>query len=390
MEAVNVTDYLAHGYVRDGSVSYQAELQQAIDAAEEGRMVLFPPMRYRLDENGLRVHSHLTLWMYGATFQLARDCAADGQAFLGQGIADVRFLGGEIVGRNDLWPLGANIRGIYLTGSTRDVRICDMHIHAITSNAVGVFGKADDPAHDIWITDCVLEDGCNWYGDYLSQRPGPEPGSVRQDQGLIALYHVQDFVVRGCRLERSRSDATHFYRCRRGEFVDNKVYGAQMGGYFLETCAEVTASDNIVRDNGSRGVTIERGSQSCILQGNLVASSGREGLWAPDCTGLVITGNIFDRNGRKPNGNQPGQIWNANITIDDARHDPTHSPTQDYLVANNILYTAADQVAAIRIDAGVSRDIIVRGNLLRGENRRILVEGDSPEALSGNDIQQTP
>ena len=137
-------------------------------------------------------------------------------------------------------------------------------------------------------------------------------------------------------------------------------------------------------------MTIERGSQSCILQGNLVASSGREGLWAPDCTGLVITGNIFDRNGRKPNGNQPGQIWNANITIDDARHDPTHSPTQDYLVANNILYTAADQVAAIRIDAGVSRDIIVRGNLLRGENRRILVEGDSPEALSGNDIQQTP
>src|SRR5262249_8098093 len=152
-------------------------------------------------------------------------------------------------------------------------------------------------------------------GDYLSDRPGPEKGSTREDQGLITFYHVEDFVVRGCRLDRSRSDGTHFYRCRRGQFVDNKVYAAQMGGYFVESCEAGVAADNIVRAAGSRGVTIERGSKHCTLRGCVVAGSGREGLWAPNCTGLVVTGNVFCDNGRKPNGKEPGQVWNATITV---------------------------------------------------------------------------
>src|SRR6202030_2102324 len=112
----------------------------------------------------------------------------------------------------------------------------------------------------------------------------PEKGRVRAGQGLIAFYYVQEFVVRGCRLEKSRSDGTHFYKCRQGQFVNNKVYGAQMGGYFIESCDDILASDNVIRDNGSRGVTIERGSRNCTLNACIVATSGREGLWAPNCT----------------------------------------------------------------------------------------------------------
>ena len=41
-------------------------------------------------------------------------------------------------------------------------------------------------------------------------------------------------------------------------FVHNKVYGAKMGGYFVETCDDILASDNVIRDNGSRGVTKRR------------------------------------------------------------------------------------------------------------------------------------
>jgi hypothetical protein len=153
-----------------------------------------------------------------------------------------------------------------------------------------------------------------------------------------------------------------------------------MGGYFVETCEDILASDNIIRDNGSRGVTIERGSRRCTLQNSLVANSGRDGLWAPNCTGLVVVGNVFDRNGRKPNGG-PDQIWNANVTIDGSRHDPTRTPTEDYMVSGNILYTTGSQIAAMRIDASQASGIVVKGNLLRGENRRILVEGNGQDRI---------
>lgn len=384
---LSVADFLPEGYVTDGSVSYQAEIQQAIDAAAARRATLvFPPMTYLLNEGGVELRSGVTYSMYGAVFRLDERCARDGQALLAEDLRDARLLGGEIAGRYDAWGPGVNIRGIYLKGETRNVRIRDLHTRGLSSNGIGVFATAEAPARDVWVTDCVLEDGCNHYGDYLTGHGGPEPGSVREDQGLIAMYHVRDFVVRGCRFEKSRSDGTHFYKCRQGQFVHNKVYAAQMGGYFLETCEDVAASDNVIRDNGSRGVTIERGSRRCTLRGNVVARSGREGLWAPNCTGLVVTGNIFDRNGRKPNGDQPRYIWNANITINSSRFDPTESPTADYLVCDNILYTSDSQVGAMRIDAAVSQGIVVRGNLLRGENRQIRIEGEAAGrvTLEGN------
>ena len=160
-----------------------------------------------------------------------------------------------------------------------------------------------------------------------------------------------------------------------------------MGGYFIESCDDVLASDNVIRDNGSRGVTIERGSRNCTLNACVVANSGREGLWAPNCTGLIITNNVFDRNGRKPNGTKPTHIWNANLTVNSDPSDPTKSATEDYVIAGNLLYTTASQLAAMRINAGEVKGIVVRDNLLRGENRRVLVEGDGSGrvTLRGNE-----
>jgi hypothetical protein len=381
-DCLSVADFLPKGFVRDGSVSYQKELQKAIEAAAgTGRTLVFPAMTYRLDETGLQLRSRLTLSMHGAVFRLAEKCQKDGQAFAGRDIVEVQFLGGKIVGRNDIWPEGVNIRGILVTGQSKNIRVRDMHMQDLSSNGIGVFGKADHLIRDVWVSDTTIENCCNRYGDYLSAKPGPEKGSVREDQGLIALYFVQDFVVRGCRLEKSRSDGTHFYRCRQGQFVHNKVFAAQMGGYFVETSSDILASDNILRDNGSRGATIERGSRKCTLTNSIVANSGREGLWAPQCSGLVISGNVFDRNGRKPNGKKPTQTWNANITINEDPGDPTKSTTADYIVSGNILYTTASQVAAMRIDAATSKGIVVRNNLLRDDNRRILVQGDNKDSV---------
>jgi hypothetical protein len=372
-----VTDFLPQGYVKDGSVNYSQEIQGAIDRAAVLKTTLvFPAMTYLVNEQGLTLRSDITLSMYGARFLIDANSAGDGQVFFGQDISNLNMFGVEIAGGKTRWPDGVNIRGIYLRGKSRHVRLRDMYIHDISSNGIGVFGDEGNPARDIWVQDVVVDNGCNYYGDYMSERPGPEAGSVREDQGLIAFYYVHDFVVRACRFENSRSDGTHFYKCKQGQITDNKIYASQMGGYFLETCEQVLGSGNIMRDNGSRGTTIERGSVDCIFSGNVVYNSGREGLWAPDCIGLVVTDNVFRYNGRKPNGPAPKRIWNANITINEAS-DPTKSPTTDYLIQNNIIYTSAGQVAAIRIDADVSDNITLKNNLLLGENRKILVQGNT-------------
>ncbi len=386
---IAIVDYLPADFVTDGSISYQSDIQAALDAAAgTGATVVFPAMTIAVDENGFRIGSNMTLSMTGALFQVADSCASDGQVFRGDGVTDVNLFGGEIVGRNDLWPEGVNIRGVELNGPVQRIRIRDMTIHNLSSNGIGLFAAADSMAADIWVRDVIVDNCCNTYGDYLSERVGPEPGSEREDQGSIAFYYVRDFLVSGCRFDNSRSDGTHFYRCKQGQIVNNKIYRAKMGGYFLETCQDVIGSGNIILENGSRGVTIERGSQRCTLQNNVVALSGREGLWAPDCTALIVTGNIFDRNGRKPNGDER-QIWNANITIDDQWHDPTKSPTQDYIISNNILYTTAGQIAAMRIDAAEAKGVVIRDNILRRENRQILLQNASAGGvmLSGNGEQ---
>ena len=289
-----------------------------------------------------------------------------------------------------------------MTGKSQNIRIRDLTIRNLSSNGIGVFAESENPGQDVWVTNVVVEKCCNYYGDYLSDRPGPEKGSVREDQGSVAFYYVNDFVVKGCRFQKSQSDGTHFYKCRRGQFVQNKVYDSQMGGYFLEGCTEVTASDNVIRNNGSRGVTIERGSRNCTLFkfgedisifarvtiergsrnctliNNIVETSGREGLWAPNCFGLIVSGNLFDHNGRKANGAKSNQAWNATITING---DSVHSPPQDYLIANNILYSTKSQIVAIRVDAAVSSGIIIKNNILKGGNDRVLIENDDGHSV---------
>ncbi len=385
--SIRVTDFLPDGYVTDGSVSYQEQIQKALDsAALTGGEIIFPPMIYLIaDPVGLRVHSNLSLRMHGASFIFPEECVADGQLFFGQDVTNLLFDGGTIAGRNDAWPEGVNIRGIHLVGQCTQIRIRDMLLRDLSSNGIGVFAAdGEHPATDIRILDTIIDNCCNKYGDYQAPaNRGPEKGSTREDQGLVAMYHVHDFIVRGCRLQDSRSDGTHFYFCQRGQFTENFVYRAKMGGYFLESCQHVLAADNIIRDNGSRGVTIERGSQFCTLSSNTITGSGREGLWIPDSLRCIITGNVFSLNGRKLNGDQRHTIWNANITINQAPNDKLNTPTAHYVIADNIIETDQHQVAAIRIDTrSETQNIIIQGNLLIGDNRRIVVEGPDQEAVT--------
>lgn len=384
---VRVTDFFPADFDSSGQTSYQAALQRALDSAGSGQTIVFPPHRYLLnDPAGLRMRSGQTLSMYGAQFVFPENWDQDGQAFFGESVSDVQLFGGEIVGHAGKWADGVNVRGIHLVGPCERIRIRDMRLRDLTSNGIGVFATADAPARDVWVFDSIVQNCCNRYGDYSApagELHGPEKGSTRLDQGLVAFYYVNDFCVRGCRFEDARSDGTHFFHCRAGQFAENKVYRAKMGGYFLEGCENVLAAGNIIVDSGSRGVTIERGSRFCTLTGNTISGSGREGLWMPDSTRCLVTGNLFLRNGRKPNGTKPNQIWNANITIDEAApsRDPKTawpSGSSGHLIGHNIIETTTDQIAAIRIDATVrTTQIAIQHNHLLGGNHKIMVAGEN-------------
>ena len=384
---IDVSDFLPSGFPTDGSQSYMPQLQQALDALRgSGGTITFPPITYLLDDpTGLRVYSNTVLLMHGALFLLAENLQEDGQAFRGDDVENVRFEGGTVIGKRDSWDPGTNIAGIRLHGACRNIHVSGMRFEDLSSNGIGIFGADDEhPVEDVWIRDVATRNCCNFYGDYLSDEKGPAKGSVREDQGNIALYYADKWVVEECDLDGSQSDGTHFYHAHHGRFVDNRVHGSQMGGYFLEGCNYVLASDNLVTQNGSRGVTIERDSTFCTLLGNVVEHSGREGLWAPDVMGIVVANNIFRENGRKDDTGR-----DCEIRIDNGERYETE--TRDLRVTGNLFYTSANQTAAVMITENV-RDCVIRGNSFRGAvaGDHVSIAGSSRESCvaDGNDIAE--
>ncbi|MGC9328458.1 MAG: right-handed parallel beta-helix repeat-containing protein, partial [Candidatus Hinthialibacter sp.] len=300
-----------------------------------------------------------TLIMQGARFLLSPTMKSDGQCFLIENRSNITFCGGEVIGQRNSWDAGTNIAGIRILGRVSNVRASDMTFKNLSSNAVGVFGENDEnPIRSIKLFNIDATNCCNYYGDYLQPDSGPARGSDRKDQGTAAFYHVDGWLVDGCRFEGSQSDGTHFYHCRNGIFVNNVVADSKMGGYFLEGCHSVLASENLILRSGSRGVTIERDSLYCTLENNRVAFSGREGLWAPDVQGIIASANIFQENGQKDDGEK-----DCEIRIDNTSDYAVD--TRDMLITGNIFYTQEHQTAAIFISEGV-KDIVIETNMFRG------------------------
>ncbi|HUW61593.1 MAG TPA: right-handed parallel beta-helix repeat-containing protein [Candidatus Bathyarchaeia archaeon] len=319
----------------------------------------FAPGEYMLTgAEGLRVPSGATLLMEGARFVLAETLDKDGQAFLLENVWHVLIQGGEIVGQRQAWSDGVNVAGVRMLGGG-DLRVYGLTCRNLSSNAVGVFGASDEaPVRNVTLSGVTGINCCNAYMDYLQPNKGPAPGSDRRDQGTAAFYNVDGWTVEGSRFEGSRSDGTHFYHCRNGMFANSSVTGSQMGGYFLEGCENVVASGNLISGNGSRGCTIERDSRFCTLTGNVVTLSGREGLWMPDVSGIVVTSNIFRENGQKDDADK-----DCEIRLDEGEEYKTQ--TSGIRIESNLLHTRPNQTAAIYLSEGVE-DVAVNNNTFTG------------------------
>lgn len=340
---------------------HQPRIQKAFDAAGDARTIFrFAPGDYALTEaQGIRVPSGATLLMDNARFLLSKDLASDGQAFLLDRIANVSITGGEIVGARAAWSPGTNIAGIRVLGPASGLRIQGLTCRDLSSNGIGVFGKDDAPIRDVSLTDVTVMNCCNDYADYLEPNRGPAPGSLREDQGSVAFYYVDGWSVDSCRFQGSHSDGTHFFHSNNGRFNNSTVEGSKMGGYFLEGCENVIATGNLFRENGSRGVTIERDSRNCTLASSLIEHSGREGLWMPDVASIIVTGNLFIENGRKDDAEK-----DCEIRLDDTNEFPTQ--TQDVRIEGNQFKTSPHQTAVVYQGPGVTH-VEIDNNTYQGE-----------------------
>ena len=126
-----------------------------------------------------------------------------------------------VIGQRGSWDPGTNIAGLRLYGDCGNIHIAGMRFEDLSSNGIGILGAdAKHPVEDVWIRDVVTRNCCNYYGDYLADVVGPAKGSDRTDQGNIALYHVEIWVVEGCDLDgysRLTISITHH-----GRFVHNR------------------------------------------------------------------------------------------------------------------------------------------------------------------------
>ena len=360
-------------FAEQDAARHQEWIQQQLDKAPAGyRTYIFAPGEYAItNPRGLSIPGGSTVVMTGARFVCAENLKEDGQCFLIDNASNVTFRGGEIIGRRDSWDGGTNIAGIRISGDVHDITIAGTTFSNLTSNAVGVFGASDEkPIRNITLLNVTGINCCNYYGDYLSESTGPAPGSDRKDQGTVALYHVDGWLVDGCRFEKSQSDGTHFYHSHNGRFVNSVVADSQMGGYFLEGCEQVLASGNLILRNGSRGVTIERDSRFCTLTNNLVAESGREGLWAPDVAGILVNSNIFRTNGRKDDKER-----DCEIRLDNSSKYKT--TTSNIRIEGNLFQTDAHQTAAIYMGETV-KDVAIKDNTFSGEARERAGAGGEP------------
>lgn len=353
---------------------HQLTIREAIDGAGSGRhSFVFAPGDYSFtDPAGVRIPGNSTVHLEGARILWSDAVEADGQTFVLEDVSNVQFIGGEIVGRRDAWDPGVNVAGIRATGECHRIRITDLVCRDLTSNAFGFFGTAEAPMSEIELVRVRGYNCCNFYGDYLSEQSGPAKNSVREDQGTVAMYHVNDWLVDGCWFEGSQSDGTHFYFSHRGRFVNSVVRGSQMGGYFLEGCKDVIAANNHIDHNGSRGCTIERNSRDCLLVNNIVSNSGREGLWAPDVAGILVQNNIFRTNGRKDDAEK-----DCEIRLDEG--DKYEVETRDIRIEGNLFYTTPEQTAAIFLSDGVV-DVVVGESTFHGDAQPVHVTEETRKA----------
>lgn len=369
-ESLFLDSILPKGFSLNGSVSYQKQIEEAIElASQKGQTLVFPPSVFLVeDPAGIRLKSNVRLDLTDVKFIVDPKINKDGQIFYGENVRNVEIVNGEFDGTRDKLPTSVNIAGIVITGQSKNIKITGSYFHHLSSNGIRIHGvDTQQMTEDVTITSVRINESCNEYIDYLLPGQGPAPGTERKDQGNISLYFVRNFLITNSTLENSHSDGSHFYFCSNGQILNNQIQNNRMGGYFVETCSDINAFNNKIAGNGSRGVTIERGAIRCNLKANSITNSGREGIWIDDSEQLVVSNNYIASNGKK--NHSP---YNSNIKITDTSWPDNKNQSKSkyiYILKNTILTDATSEHAVWVISC--ASNVSITGNLMLGAKKRI-------------------
>jgi len=397
---------LAHDRIHPTSVQVtrdQRNLEQDIDFdidMEKGKIWLFEnkpakigyrhgggtiklaPGNYRIDAaSGIELRSFCDLDLHGAILTAADAYSSPGQMMQtipNSSHTNITVRGGLLRGQRMKWPPRKNISGIVIRDAS-NVIIENCEIVDFNSAGVAIVNthindfKMKMPRR-VTIANNRIANCATEYVDIRHDLYG-EVGKGSDHKAMLRLAGVRDFEIRGNRIEDSFGDAKWVVACEDGIIMGNTIENSRMGSYFVERSVRVVGTANIIRNAGSRAVTIERGSHENTFSNNIILNSYREGLWLMGCSECLIQGNRFENNGWRNSEDLDSAIkieWQSSYPKDKASFN---------MITNNVIKTQPHQDQAIWIASGEnSKGNIVSDNLIVGA--RVAIRDDGLQTIA--------
>jgi parallel beta-helix repeat protein len=392
---------LAHGRIHPDSLqarSGQRALEMGVDFdidVERGKVWLFnsqdTTVRYRHgggtvqlaagnyqidDALGIELRSYCELKLHGAILTAADSLDAPGQLIQTASNAlhtHVSIRGGQLRGQRMQWPTQQNISGIVLR-DTSNVIIDGCEVSDFNSAGIAVVNthykdsRFPKPQR-VTIANSRIARCATEYVDIRGDKYG-EVGKGADHKAMLRLAGIRDFEIRNNRIEDSFGDAKWVVGCEDGIITGNTIENSRMGSYFVEGSVRVIGNANLIRNSGSRAVTIERGSHENTFCNNVILNSYREGLWLMGCSECLIQGNRFENNGWRNSDGLDSAIkieWLKSFASDKASFN---------LITHNIIKTQPHQDHAIWIASGEnSKGNVISDNLIIGSKLAVRDEG---------------